>query len=287
MPRTDRCFRRILDPAAAVPVLLVIALIAVTTVGVPAAARASLIAIAGSPAPQLIAIDPVTGAGSALGPTDLTTFAFGLSDRGNRLYTYDQTTGMILELNPTDGSTLAAIDVSINVVGEGAIAFRSDGTGFLSQSGGLGGTLYSFDLVSQSSEQITSTGDLNPDMDGLDFDAFGTLFGINQSPASGGFVGLYTIDQAMGAATLVGSTGITVSSTAGLTFAPDGTLYAVIRDNLYSLDLSTGAATLSGSTGFTSVSGLTWLVPEPSTLLLLAPSLAWLAVRARRNTAGR
>jgi hypothetical protein len=39
------------------------------------------------------------------------------------------------------------------------------------------------------------------DIDGLDFDASDTLFGIAQSAVTSGFVGLYTIDQDAGATT--------------------------------------------------------------------------------------
>jgi hypothetical protein len=71
---------------------------------------------------------------------------------------------------------------------------------------------------------------------------------------------------------LVGDTGVTIGgSVAGMTFAPDGTLFAALRYPvdpntyaLYTLNPLTGAATLIGPIGFTGISGLTALATPES-----------------------
>jgi len=74
----------------------------------------------------------------------------------------------------------------------------------------------------------------------------GTLYGISDFLGSSCFACLYTIDTSTGSATLVADPG--VSSSGGLAFAPDGSLYLSTvfptvgsRFDLYTLDPDTGA----------------------------------------------
>lgn len=88
---------------------------------------------------------------------------------------------------------------------------------------------------------------------------------------------LYNVHPSDGSGTLIGSTGLVeTSGVAGMTFAPDGTLYAVINDDLYTLDPNSAAPTFIGSTGFDRISGLTAIrpVPESATLLLFGLGFA-------------
>lgn len=78
----------------------------------------------------------------------------------------------------------------------------------------------------------------------------GTLYAIGQNNVSlPDFNSLYTVDRQTGLATLVGSTGVNITSCAAhgflmaLDFAPDGTLYGVNDCSLFTIDPSTGAAT--------------------------------------------
>jgi len=216
---------------------------------------------------QLLSINPSTGTGSLIG--NMTTLTpFGLSDRGTELYTFDHfDANNVVRLDPASGNTMYKIAINPPGVmdGEGGIAFRSDGIGFVASAMGSSGKLWSFDLTVPSS---TFIGAFQPSMDGLDFSPDGVLYGLKQ----GSFTvvdtyELYTIDQTTGALTLVGDTGVVVNgSVAGLTFAPDGTLFAAMNDELYTLDPLTAAATLIGPIGFQGISGLTALAvaePEP------------------------
>lgn len=227
---------------------------------------------------ELISIDTSTGAGTLIGSLDSVMWGFGLSDRGTNIYTFDQITDSIVQLDPSTGGTLATIDIGvIDIEGEGSIAFRSDGMGFLCSSAGLTGQLWNFDIIVPSSTAITSYGGLNPSMDGLDFNGSGVLYGLSQ-----GGTNLYTINQTTGATTLVGSTSLQLAYLGGLTFTSDGTLYAVINDSLYTINAGTGAATLVGAIGYDNISGLTAVVPLPGAVLLGILGLSAVGVKLRK-----
>jgi hypothetical protein len=207
-----------------------------------------------------------TAAGTLVAPLSAGVVPAGVAFRGNTLYVYDQLADRILEVDQATAATLVSINPNITgVFGEGDIAFRSDGIGFLAP--GAPAQLYRFDITGPSSTQITAA--LTPTMDGFTFDAAGVLYGLSEG---GG--GLYTINQTTGATTLVGNTGITGTFTfGGLSFDASGNLFAVVGNAggsfLYQLNPASGAATLLGNIGFSEVSGLAFStslsIPPPST----------------------
>ena len=199
---------------------------------------------------EFLSIDPSTGAGTLIGPLDSEMAAFGLSDRGTSIYTFDQHADRIRQLDPATGGTLATIDIGVVTSGEGGIAFRSDGTGFLS----------------------------NPSMDGLDFNGSDVLYGLSQITYN-----MYTINQTTGATTYIGDTGFGAGGLGGITFTTDGTLYGVLHDSLYTINPETGAASLVGPIGYNGVSGLTAVIPEPATLVILGLGSLSLIRRKRRS----
>ena len=209
---------------------------------------------------QLLSINQSTGTGTLIGSTTTIT-PFGLSDRGTQLYAFDRLdSNSIIELDPANGNTLQKIAINpAGVTGEGAVAFRSDGIGYMGTALDPAGKLWSFDITVPSSTYI---GGFQPSMDGMDFDGSDVLYGLKQGETHSGTdtYELYTINQTTAATTLVGDTGVTViDGVAGLTFAPDGTLYAAMNGSLYTLNPLTGAATLVGAIGFSDISGLTTL----------------------------
>ena len=106
-----------------------------------------------------------------------------------------------------------------------------------------GSTLQSIPLTGPGADRLTGFA-VNP-IDGV---AFGIARGDGAVARD-----LITIDLANGATAIVGNTGAAI---AGLTFAPDGTLYGVSGDGgpepneaLFTIDTSTGGAALIGPMG--------------------------------------
>jgi hypothetical protein len=224
---------------------------------------------------ELLSLDPVTGSGTLVGLLETTMSGIGLATRGEAIYTFDQNTNRLQQLDPLTAQTLATIDIGIAMVGEGSITFRSDGTGFLSRSFSSIGTLWSFDLTVPDSTVI---GTLDFCMDGLDFNADDIMYGLSQMSYD-----LYAINPANAETTLIGSTGLTSRTLlGGMTFSSTGELYAVLNDDLYTINPGTGAAALIGPIGYDKVSGLTALAPVPDAALLCALG-AVLVDRLRRS----
>jgi hypothetical protein len=103
--------------------------LAIAVLMTPAFARATLLGVTFGN--ELVTIDETTGAGTLVGRLDSPMAAFGLADYNGRLFTYDQIAYLVVELDPATGHTLNTYDLGLHLIGEGAIAFRSDGIGFV------------------------------------------------------------------------------------------------------------------------------------------------------------
>ncbi len=226
---------------------------------------------------QLVSIDTTTGVGTLIGPLSTAVSPFGLANVNGRLYTFDSNAGVITQLSASTGTTEATFSIGIGpVLGQGGLAFQSSTVGFLTSA--LDPTtynpvndLYRFDIATGSSQLIAHTADT---LEALAFGPNDRLYGLGKLDGN-----LYVIDPSSGAMTLVGNVGVSVGSpSGGLTFGPDGTLYATLDDKLYTLSTLTGTATPAGSadpstyTGFNTISGLAFVtstVPEPSSIISL------------------
>ena len=226
---------------------------------------------------ELVTVDPSTGTGSLVTVLSEPLSPYGLAFLGERLYTFDSDSDRIREINRTTGLVSGSIDISVgDLIGEGDIAFRADGMGFLSSAltpeFEIANDLFRFDLNTGTSVRIGTT-DLV--LDGLAF-SNNTLYAIGQESAAT----LYIVDQQTGALTPVGLLGLAMNSPFGaLTAGPNGFLYGSVDDRLYAISPVTGLASeLSVDVldiGFGSVSGLAFApagitpVPEPSTYGLM------------------
>jgi hypothetical protein len=219
---------------------------------------------------RLLLLDPLTGLAEGIGsgPAELT----GLSSWKGRLFGLwgpDQ----LIEMDPATGAVLSSVPTGIGEGVEGAVAIRSDGVAFAIR-GATSVELWRFDLQGGGAQLIKA--DIGQPLDGLAFDSNDLLFGLSES------LSLYDVNTVNGTLTLIGSTGLSGPSKAGLAFSASGSLRAAIGNTLYGIDSATAAPTSLGSIGtapFTTgeVSGLVF-VPEPQQRPLSVAALVTLSL---------
>jgi hypothetical protein len=224
---------------------------------------------------QLIKIDGATGTGTLIGTLDQNVNGYGLATSGTGLYTFNPNNDEIQRIDPATATVAQTYSIGVsNTLGEGDLAFSSNGAGFLASSLNADFTpandLFRFDVTTGTSTLLAHT---SVTLNGLAF-VGNTLFGLSKDENPD----LYIVDQSTGDLSLVGSLGIDAGSPiAALAANGQGGLVGVINDRLYNIDSATGAASVVSEdvldTNFASVSGLTAIpaspVPEPSTYGIL------------------
>lgn len=241
-----------------------------------------LLASTGSIGAALIEIDPDTGAGSfrfalnSLGPVTAIDFRadgtlFGTTGAG---------TSNVILIDPDSGSeTLVGQHTFGAVNGLAFVGGTLYGSFFGPDAkGGKGAPPTFLVTVNQADGQLTTIGELafSP-VRGLAWDAVdGILYGIGEpaaNPEGQATDTLFTIDPTNAQTTAIGDTGRRLG---GLTFGPDGLLYAadaqisnpkdlnvdphgVTSAGLYVLDAQTAVPTLVGETSFAAISGLAFV----------------------------
>ncbi len=213
----------------------------------------------------LYRIDLTARTATAIGPAGLyggTPIAniSGLTTAANgNLYAAAGASKLFIGIDPKTGQ--ASVIGSLNSAGQGSGQFNaldlgmaSDCDGILWMSSGTLKQLWKVDPTTGATSLVGSTG---APIAGLVSRA-GLLYGSG----SGGDHGFYRIDKKTGAATLIGDFGAAASSilnSVAMSFAPDGTLWAVLNyvppttgtvtpdwSDLATIDPATGAMTLLG-----------------------------------------
>ena len=215
---------------------------------------------------QLITIDPTTGQGTLTGGFGANVAPYGIATYSNQVYSFSPTLNKIVTFNVLTGVRSNIFDIGVsNLQGEGDLAIRSDGVGFLASALDTNGNpvnaFYTFNITNHTSSYIGSN---SVALDALAFDTNNVLYALGQDDTN-----LYIVNTTNAALTVVGPLGVALASPyAGMTFGPDGTLFAAINDQLYIINKTNGAATAISTNvldlGFSSVSGLAFApVPTP------------------------
>lgn len=196
-----------------------------------------------------LAIHPITGVMYATGTNGFQSTA---------LFTIDKNTG-VPTLVGQNGGDCCVSPFGFNMNGLG---FHDDGTLFANgftlsgMGGGAYSQLFTIDLVSGKATVIGSHGvsaGAQLANSGLAFGADGTLYSLGSIDASSG--GLYSVDPATGAATLIGPTLVPIGVNGALVFAPDGepTPYCTAKVNSLGCTPTlawTGVSSATAGSGF-------------------------------------
>lgn len=222
----------------------------------------------------LYAINPATGATTAIGSTGLTQINDIAYDAiSNRMYAL--TTGA--DLYTINLSTGQATPVAFRAatLPEGGLAF-SAASGLISASST---SLLSVSALTGETTAIGSLGNDTLDLSGLTFTASGTLLGYAKNGAAAD--SLVSIDLATGLATALRSLSTaSTSGVGGLAFNPfNGRTYLTDSANLYTVDPTFGTS-LVGSLGVAGFSGIAF-IPTPAAALVAGMGLV-VASRRRR-----
>ena len=202
---------------------------------------------------SLITIDPLTGAGTLVGPTGI------VGDEGPSVPTLAiKSTGEMYALGADSSSDLylvnastgtAAFIAATGLASPDALAFDANDVLYAVANNN---NLYTVNITTGTTSLIGPMGFTTKALSNDPTD--GTMYGSSVDDR------IYTVDLATGASTLVGSTGLG-GSTHALYFDPQGNLYGTKGSStepytLISIDKLTGIGTTIGPIGFTAVIGL-------------------------------
>jgi hypothetical protein len=244
-------------------------------VGVPAG-------YTGSTAP-LVKIDPTNGTSSILNSVGLSSQSLAQNAAGELFISFfvgAASNGRIARINPATGApeqvysavTLGAGSIRGLAFDKSDLLYGVVNRDDANFSPTLPDDLYRFDLVSQTTQLVGSLGFKN--VQGLDVAPNGDFFAWDIE------FGLLSVNSMTGLATDVnpgidGTVGIQ-----SIVFAPHGRLFGA-GFGLFSIDPITGAFSPLGTPGDIDLRGIEWIVPEPTTAVIL---LGMIALTTRRFT---
>jgi choice-of-anchor B domain-containing protein len=204
---------------------------------------------------SLLNLNPGTGAGTIIAPTNILSSGFGapglpalaINSKGDlfvadvdlnaKLYQIDAGTGKSIRIGPTGLALVNSLAFDNN-----DILYAGDGNGDLH-------------IIDVSSGLSTLIGDMGLNVRGLAFDPTdGALWASDNSN------NIFKVDVTTGKGTKVGSTGFS-NGTPDISFDGIGNLYGSVgasaeANNLISIDKSDGSGDIIGPIGYSSVSGM-------------------------------
>ena len=208
----------------------------------------------------LITIDPLTGAGTLVGPTGIigedgpAVRALAIKSTGEMYAMSNTASSDLYSVNASNGA--GTFVANTGLLRPGDIVFDANDVLYAVDETNI---LYTVDEVTGTRTVVGATG---VTLGGLAYDPTdGTMYG------SGTNDDIYTIDVETGAATLLGTTGLG-GNIPDIHFDQTGNLYGTKRGtgdvyDFISIDKTTGAGTVIGSTGFVAVVGLATRLSPP------------------------
>jgi hypothetical protein len=195
----------------------------------------------------------------------------------------------LYRINPVTGAATLVGSTGLSILTEGDIGFDPTTGQLYGLFVGSTKQLMTINTTTGAATLIGPTGLDDPS--GLAFDSSGNLWVLDTktNPPAGDNLTLHRINKTNGSVISTITTNLAASSmaTLGMDFAPDGNLYvAAGNGTFYRLNTTTGVFTNLGSHGVTGATGLA-VVPEPSTLALVAVlpvlGIAWAWRRKRKS----
>ncbi|MCK6561945.1 T9SS type A sorting domain-containing protein, partial [bacterium] len=214
---------------------------------------------------RLFSIDPITGAGTAIGRTGF-YYVHGLAANASGEIFASGNGWVLSRIHPATGAALFAGRFFDEANGQylysvGALAFDANDILYAIDASTGSPNLYRVDPMSGAATLIGSTG--VPSLMGLSFHPINNVLYAAQGRDA---EGIYTIDLNTASATLVGTTGLQ-SSMPDIAFGATGTLFGVTgrqgpnARRLITIDPLTAQGSVVGPLGLQSVAGLTFAKP--------------------------
>lgn len=221
----------------------------------PHAVSATLIGLS-SETDSYYEIDPVTGIATFISSSDNDPLNAGLTYLNGSLYATD-----LASIDDADSMRLDLYSINLRT---GLSTFVSDQSGDPDWHGlasdESAGLLYAIAWSDDTLKTVSPGGEVNTigpvsiNARGMAYDdSNGILYATNFNDDS-----LHSVDTSTGTSTLIGPTGVSVTSS-GLAYDEDlNVLYMINGTSLYVLDVVTGNATLVGNNGVSGIDGLAW-----------------------------
>jgi hypothetical protein len=199
----------------------------------------------------LLVLGAVLLAAASVRAQEVIYAAVGSNALGGNLYMIDPTTATATSVGPivntSGGGVIAITGLAFNPV-NGRLYGVTTNAGQGSGNNTVLKSLVTIDPATAIATVIGSLGSLSAS--DISFRSDGTLFGYQAGGTGGGSRSMLTINLTTGAATAVGTTGLTTTAGGGLAFSPSGTLYLSAlggAGTLDTLNTSTGARTAGPS----------------------------------------
>lgn len=213
---------------------------------------------------RLYSIDIATGSGQLIGATGFSGLSgLAISSHGE-MFTFEKNTGKLYRIDAQTGEAFFVADVG--VAGLECMAFDKEDNLYAIAADAPNFSLYKINTTTGRSALVGPTGHRFTGLtcDPIDGQLWAAVSGSNPSDADG----IFTVDAASGAASLIGRTGLG-GATPALHFDLNGKLYALKGQGvntiptLITVDKTTAKGVIIGTTGIASLTAMAFRTGTP------------------------